>query len=1200
MWVKLTQTFKLKQVHDGRGTSSHGEVLADDPEQYPIPAVVHRVPASIGPPRSFSTRPTVLKRHAKDNDELKRAPSLMTRVASSFGTQKHVVQSLADAERGPTSSHNMPTPRVSQHRPQHQSSFNVSKRSSLVGPHSPTTTENIRSPPRIGEPRASGHDRTTKHSSLVGPHSPTTTEHIRSPPRIDEPRASAHDRTTDPATPFQAKSGSVHFVPHHDHTPGTGQNVRHASRVQTPDESVGNEDQSVVTHPVPNSTPAPAREMFLSKLERLKRLAFTDRITSTPMKRLSTKPETTVSDIFSPMSSLEDTSVSQVRKSDSNGSQLLLQLPPLPAPGFTDLFQYSQDLELPISTPPGLGRESEMSLNAAERESEGNANAITSVTYLDKKNDKKVDLPKENLAPTGVDGSIFTAREKSHCKPFARHDPSTSFSIGPNSFSSMPHDDFKWYSTSSKLENDCSLRPSSAMLSRSCPSLHQINVPRRALMPMPRSPSPTPLFLKPDINRESSLNHVVHSVEEPEPNPFRANASTYHTPQTKIPATPPQGGSATHAADHAQKASKEESLICGLKTQLAVQTGLCDKFKTDLRARDELVEVLGKKLREVEGEEARKRSVLKEWKKKVVDLERTCRYLEEEVEGSRQESMERSILDEASSQALKILHRQIAGLERDKESSKRREERFRNEVATLELQLRQKSDDVMRLNETLWSREESVRELEAGIQEAKAREKEIMGNLSIGLIDGKALKNELKNTTMARDRCNGEDREGDGKAESGWEEEKAHLLTVVENAKLENAGLGAELHHHKQRLKEQDDELAKLKSELDARYDHSKNAAEKMEAVEAAKRTADEERDTLHAKIAQLEDELIVMKAENVEFKTSRIELENVLQGLWEAEEALEKKRQENRDQDNHVQSLQQTLQARQDRVVELERDRQYAQDNVVRLQEEIQLRDEEAANYSQHVHDLWDVKEALEKEREELRGLNSDQDGHMQALRQTLQTREDRIVELDQERQYALDNVTRLEENIRRRDAEMAEYSQRILEREAAAESLREQMSRMKRENVSALEAMTAAQTAEAQKQTRAARELKDEIERLQRQIQDLKQESADKEIKIVQLTEQRAQDKGDLQGLNIALDSKQQELELVSAETRQGLTKYVRGATESEINIDDREIATPLGSLQYSKSRLDPGVRAVGCGYELWKCKRRQDGRSRAEIEC
>lgn len=57
----------------------------------------------------------------------------------------------------------------------------------------------------------------------------------------------------------------------------------------------------------------------------------------------------------------------------------------------------------------------------------------------------------------------------------------------------------------------------------------------------------------------------------------------------------------------------------------------------------------------------------------------------------------------------------------------------------------------------------------------------------------------------------------------------------------------------------------------------------------------------------------------------------------------------------------------------------------------------------------------------------------------------------------------------------------------------------------------------------------LQGEVERLRRQVHELQQESADKEVKMTQMAKQRAQDKEDLQGLNIALDSKQQELELV-----------------------------------------------------------------------
>lgn len=59
----------------------------------------------------------------------------------------------------------------------------------------------------------------------------------------------------------------------------------------------------------------------------------------------------------------------------------------------------------------------------------------------------------------------------------------------------------------------------------------------------------------------------------------------------------------------------------------------------------------------------------------------------------------------------------------------------------------------------------------------------------------------------------------------------------------------------------------------------------------------------------------------------------------------------------------------------------------------------------------------------------------------------------------------------------------------------------------------------------------LNEEIERLRRHSHSLQQESADKEVKIIQASKQHAQDKEDIFGLNIALDSKQQELELVCA---------------------------------------------------------------------
>ncbi|KAF9649720.1 hypothetical protein BDM02DRAFT_3094244, partial [Thelephora ganbajun] len=57
----------------------------------------------------------------------------------------------------------------------------------------------------------------------------------------------------------------------------------------------------------------------------------------------------------------------------------------------------------------------------------------------------------------------------------------------------------------------------------------------------------------------------------------------------------------------------------------------------------------------------------------------------------------------------------------------------------------------------------------------------------------------------------------------------------------------------------------------------------------------------------------------------------------------------------------------------------------------------------------------------------------------------------------------------------------------------------------------------------------LDEEVGKLRRQVHELQQESAAKEVTVTQLNKWREQDKEDIKGLNIALDSKQQELELL-----------------------------------------------------------------------
>ncbi|KAJ7074356.1 hypothetical protein C8F01DRAFT_20660 [Mycena amicta] len=125
----------------------------------------------------------------------------------------------------------------------------------------------------------------------------------------------------------------------------------------------------------------------------------------------------------------------------------------------------------------------------------------------------------------------------------------------------------------------------------------------------------------------SSVSRNIECVSETTTgtgDPFGVHSKTYYTPQTMIPTTPPNGTSR-----HVRRASKEESIIFSLQAQLAMQNELRGQYEADLRARDELVAVLRKKLEEAEEEDAKKRKFLKAWKRKVLELEKTCRMLDE-------------------------------------------------------------------------------------------------------------------------------------------------------------------------------------------------------------------------------------------------------------------------------------------------------------------------------------------------------------------------------------------------------------------------------------------------------------------------------------------------------------------------------------------------------------------------------------------
>jgi len=690
---------------------------------------------------------------------------------------------------------------------------------------------------------------------------------------------------------IDARFGSVRSILRDRNTPGTGQNVRFFSRdaykVISPDQSMDTESQSAPFKNQVQDTEVPLPER--TSPERSSPPAALARASQGKTSR------PTVAEVFSPLSDDAASPASQ-DQTEYNSTNFMS---PIPAPDFTSIFDMSEQVDLPAK-PPGLGFDVEeppldssmdldvSSTNDGHDGSTAGPNQLTSTPYRDKGKGRAKEEPlkdEEQNIPSPVDESIFHASEKLPRLQSVLHDRSQSFSFGQTVFHSIAGT-----SGSSKILPEpsavFSLKPS--FLDKGVDSSSQASSLRnrgRAMsdtvfQSMMRSP---PRHPEADINDESTQDLVVYSggTGVAEPDPFRANATTYYTPQTMIPTTPPQG-----FPKHTRKTSKEESIIFSLQTQLALQTELSQQYEIDLRARDELVEILEKKLADIEKDEVKRKNALRTWKKKVQELEKTCRYLEEEVEGSRHESMERSVMDEASGEALRMLHRQIAVLEKEKNEWGRKEENLREEVETLESLVKDRSEDVMNLKETLWSRDESERELKEGIREAK-EQMEMMGNVSVGLID----EEELKKLMAEKQQRSEEERERHRVAEFGWEEERTELLAKVQQLEAEKAALEEELGNVRQNLQTRDDDHGILKAELEAQWVHTEEATGRIQSLEKKVIEVEKERDAIKHDIEELEQKTANMEVEWTESENKRVELEGEVQEVWNYKEELEKER---------------------------------------------------------------------------------------------------------------------------------------------------------------------------------------------------------------------------------------------------------------------------------------------------------------------
>jgi hypothetical protein len=697
------------------------------------------------------------------------------------------------------------------------------------------------------------------------------------------------------------KAGSVRSILREPNTPGTGQSVRFFSRQAqeafSPDPSM--ESEELLAH----QSSQPKGSLFgrIEEAVSQEALVSSDGVHNSPILPgksspvQSRSPKPALADIFSPMQ--EEQKSASFSSARAGGSNMLTTVS---TPDVS--LDMSQEFDIP-TIPPGLEVQEGAHLNVpdfAASSSESPA-PMSSTPFRDTNRLKlrpKLAPPPlreeidEDLGRMSIDEGIFHGRERSPKLPNGLHDRSQSFSLGQTVFFSVNNDDKSVRSSASSavpsLATDSRHSRSSQSTTDSPISTGSLRSRGRALSDtvfhsMLRSP--------PKDSPESDINDLSNDIiveQRPEPDPFSVDAKTYYGPQTMIPTTPPKAAQNPKRISHLRTSSKEENIIASLQTQLALQTELCGQYETDLRARDELVEILGKRLADVEKEETRRKGILRAWKKKVAELEKACRYLEEEVETSRQESMERSVMDEASGEALRMLHRQIAGFDHERNEWQRREAELLAQVEELQNGADVKEDEVRKLKETIWSREESERALQDGIETIN-EQVEMMGNVSIGYVDPE----EHTRIVQERDRLVEDEKQRYRSAELEWGIQRDELVVRAENLEAEKISLEDELEGLRTQFKEKDDEINVLKGELEAQWKHTEQNTEKTDALESERRELEKERETLRSQLQDYEEKFANLETDFNEVENRRLEVEQELNDLDENYGTLLKERDE-------------------------------------------------------------------------------------------------------------------------------------------------------------------------------------------------------------------------------------------------------------------------------------------------------------------
>ena len=531
-------------------------------------------------------------------------------------------------------------------------------------------------------------------------------------------------------------------------------------------------------------------------------------------------------DLFLPAQSTSSPPGSPDTVASSLGSMM-----PLPPPEFTSIFDMSQRDLPPISTNTATPLlDDAVEIFETDQSMEDDTQQVSQ---------QLVSSPTitRTLKPREDNQTVYHSMETSKAP---MHDRSHSFSFGQTVFHPMPK-------APGLFGSEPTAEPSPGRNRAVSESMyHTLSRGTKSPESEINDLSPAAILLY----QTQSVDRASRSPPPTEPDPFRANATTFYTPGTLLPPSPP-----TALPGHARKPSQEEDMIWSLRTQVALQQELCAQYEVDLGARDALVSALTQRVDIAEKENEKRRGVVRGWKKKVQELERLCRNLEEEVDRSREESVERSIIDEASGEALRQLHRQIAGLEREKG------ELVRNSLVVLDppARIKQLEDEVAQLREEIRQRDEVEHDLQEDLRTAQ-EQIELLN--TVGAIDDESR--------IANIAAVSEEHERHRLAEEEWVEERKALRVEAEYAV--------------KALTKKTDEMALLRDELEAQWKNTEQSGESVARLT-------EERNVLQSELVALEARIESMELEWNDADNRRSEAEIALQEACAEKDILEREK---------------------------------------------------------------------------------------------------------------------------------------------------------------------------------------------------------------------------------------------------------------------------------------------------------------------